>query len=45
MKKESDELCDGDSADDKEVESETDKNDDIVDDHGFGTNAKLWSGV
>lgn len=43
--KESDELCDGDSADDKEVESETDKADDIVDDHGFGTNSKLWAGV
>ena len=37
--KPSDELCDGDSADDKELEDENDPNDDIVDDNGF---VKQW---
>lgn len=34
-KKESDELCDGDKADDKELEDEADPEDCIVDDNGF----------
>jgi hypothetical protein len=33
--KPSDEICDGDSADDKELEDENDPNDLIVDDNGF----------
>lgn len=37
--KPSNELCDGDSADDKELEDENDPNDDIVDDNGF---VKQW---
>lgn len=35
MKKESDELANGDKADDKEIEDEDDPEDDIVDDNGF----------
>jgi len=38
LKKESEELCDGDGADDKEVEDEFDPDDDVVDDHGFVRN-------
>ena len=37
--KPSNEICDGDSADDKELEDENDPNDDIVDDNGF---VKQW---
>jgi len=33
--KESDELCDGDRADDKEIQDVEDGDDDIVDDTGF----------
>jgi len=33
--KPSNEICDGDSADDKELEKEADKSDDIVEDTGF----------
>jgi len=36
----SNEICDGDSADDKELEDENDPNDDIVDDNGF---VKQWN--
>jgi len=35
----SNEICDGDEADDKELEDENDPNDDIVDDNGF---VKQW---
>lgn len=38
LKRESEELCDGDKADDKEVEDEWDPSDDIVDDNGFTRN-------
>jgi len=31
----SDEICDGDSADNKNLEHEGDHDDDIVEDHGF----------
>ena len=36
--REQDEICDGDSADGKELEDEWDPNDDIVDDNGFVRN-------
>ena len=32
----SDEICDGDENDDKELEDESDPNDPVVPDHGFG---------
>ena len=35
MQKESDELCDGDSADDKEIDDENDPDNHFVQDHGF----------
>ena len=40
--KESDCLANGDAADDKEVQDEQDKNDDVVDDHGFAARHKNW---
>mmetsp|Transcript_30372 Transcript_30372/g.46496 ORF Transcript_30372/g.46496 Transcript_30372/m.46496 type:complete len:137 (-) Transcript_30372:546-956(-) len=39
LRRESDELCDGDAADDKEVEDEWDPEDDVVDDTPYG---HLW---
>jgi hypothetical protein len=39
IRKESDELCDGDAADDKEIEDEWDPDDDVVDDTPYG---HLW---
>ena len=35
LRRESEELCDGDKADDKEIEDEWDADDDVVDDTGF----------
>ena len=35
LQRESDELCDGDSADDRELDDENDPNDPVVHDHGF----------
>ena len=39
LKKESEDLCDGDAADDKEIEDEWDPDDDVVDDTPYG---HLW---
>jgi hypothetical protein len=39
----SDELANGDHHDDGEVQSENDPKDDIVQDTGFGTDARLWT--
>lgn len=41
MKKESDEVCDGDSRDNKEIENEN-NTDDFVEDHGFSRDAHNW---
>jgi len=46
--KPSDEICDGDSADNKELEKTSEKDDDIVEDHGFsgsrGATIRLQTG-
>jgi hypothetical protein len=42
-KKYSDELANGDVDDDKENQDENDPSDPVVQDHGFGTDARLWN--
>ena len=42
-RKYSDEVANGDSSDDKQREDENDPADPVVQDHGFGTDARLWT--
>ena len=41
--KPSDEVANGDEKEDLENQSENDPSDPVVQDHGFGTDARLWT--